>query len=130
MTSTIGEMLSVMLNVTTYLSMIIMTLGIFNFVLAFKDEDADKKARGVMLLTAGAAMCALKPIMNAVFGNNTSPSTLVEIPKPSFELDLSFITTELVIGVIVVAALIAIAIIYKKVDKKEKEEKISQSKGE
>ena len=128
MTSTIGEMLSVMLNVTTYLSMIIMTLGIFNFVLAFKDEDADKKARGVMLLTAGAAMCALKPIMNAVFGNNTSPSTLVEIPKPSFELDLSFITTELVIGVIVVAALIAIAIIYKKVDKKEKE--ASQIKGE
>ena len=130
MTSVVGEMLDIMLSVTTYLSMIIMTFGIFNFVLAFKDEDADRKARAVMLLVTGAVMCALKPLMNAVFGNNTSSSAPVEIPKPSFELDLSFITTELVIGVIVVAALIAIAIIYKKVDKKEKEEKTTPSKGE
>ena len=130
MTSVVGEMLDIMLSVTTYLSMIIMTFGIFNFVLAFKDEDADRKARAVMLLVTGAVMCALKPMMSMILGTGSSSSPTVEVPKPSFELDLSFITTELVIGVIVVAALIAIAIIYKKVDKKEKKEKTTQSKGE
>ena len=130
MTSVVGEMLDVMLSVTTYLSMIIMTFGIFNFVLAFKDEDADRKARAVMLLVTGAVMCALKPMMSMILGAGSSSSPTVEVPKPSFELDLSFITTELVIGVIVVAALIAIAIIYKKLDKKEKTEKTTQSKGE
>ena len=129
----VGEVLELLLTMTTYLSMIIIVFGVMQFVLAFKDEDADRKARGVMLLVTGSVMCALKPIMSMMLGmdmgGESSPPP--ETPKPSFDLDLSFITTELVIGVIVVVALIAIGIVYKKIDNKENaERKNTSTKGE
>ena len=130
MSELVSEMLNLMLPITTYLSMIIMVFGVMQFVLAFKDEDADRKARGVMLIVTGSAMAALRPIMNILLNKESSspaPSTPVETPTPSFDLDLSFITAELVIGVIVVVALVAIGIIYKKIEKKEKQEKATET---
>ena len=66
----VGEVLELLLTMTTYLSMIIIVFGVMQFVLAFKDEDADRKARGVMLLVTGSVMCALKPIMSMMLGMN------------------------------------------------------------
>lgn len=68
MESIFDKLVSIIFDIAFYVGAIIVVIGIFNFVLAMKDENADGQSRGIKFCVVGIALVALetlvKPILN------------------------------------------------------------------
>ena len=61
-----SKMIDIVSSVAQYVGIMVTVFGIFNFILAFKDEDSERTSRGIMLMVMGAAMIGMKAVVGAV----------------------------------------------------------------
>ena len=64
----LGNIIAVISNVTQYLGIIIVVYGVFGFVLAFKNEDAEANSRSIKMIVIGGALVGSKFIIQTILG--------------------------------------------------------------
>lgn len=60
----VGGILDVIFDVAMYMGFIIAGAGIFTFIMAFKDDNAESQSRGARLAVVGAILLGLKTIVS------------------------------------------------------------------
>lgn len=63
------KLLDIIFTIARYVGIVIVAIGIFNFVLAMKDENADGQSRGIKFVVVGIALVALKALMNPIISS-------------------------------------------------------------
>lgn len=61
--SVVGGILDVVFKVAMYMGFIIAGAGIFTFIMAFKDDNAESQSRGARLAVVGAILIGLKAVV-------------------------------------------------------------------
>lgn len=74
-TEALGGVLNILCKTAQYIGTIILVFGIFNFMLAFMHEDADRTAKGVMFMVVGGIMIGISVIFPRIFIDSTATST-------------------------------------------------------
>lgn len=59
----VGGILDVVFQVAMYMGFIIAAAGIFTFIMAFKDDNAEAQSRGARLAVVGAILIGLKAVV-------------------------------------------------------------------
>lgn len=59
----IGGILDVIFKIALYVGIVITVIGVFSFILAFKDDNAEQQSRGIRLAVVGAALMGLKVLV-------------------------------------------------------------------
>jgi hypothetical protein len=62
----VGKTVGTIGRIGLYVGIILLAWGIFQLVMAFKNEDADSKSRAILVIVAAALLCAMDTILNAV----------------------------------------------------------------
>ena len=62
----VTELLNFIFNLARVVGIVIAVNGVFNWVLANKDENADGQARGIKLVVCGLALVFLKSLANPI----------------------------------------------------------------
>ena len=60
------KLLDIIFDIAFYVGAVIVVIGIFNFVLAMKDENADGQSRGIKFIVVGIALVALKSLVDPI----------------------------------------------------------------
>lgn len=60
----VGGILDVVFQVAMYMGFIIAGTGVFTFIMAFKDDNAESQSRGARLAVVGAILIGLKAIVS------------------------------------------------------------------
>ena len=53
-------------NIMTYVGAVVLVVGIIQVIMAFKNEDADGKTRGMLVAVTGIALIGIQGIVTAV----------------------------------------------------------------
>lgn len=61
--SVVGGILDVVFKVAMYMGFIIAGAGVFTFIMAFKDDNAESQSRGARLAVVGAILIGLKAVV-------------------------------------------------------------------
>ena len=61
-----NNMVDIICTIALYVGAIIIVSGIFNWVLAQKDENADGQSRAIKFIVCGFVLVALKAVVNPV----------------------------------------------------------------
>lgn len=61
--SVVGGILDVVFKVAMYMGFIIAAAGVFTFIMAFKDDNAESQSRGARLAVVGAILIGLRAIV-------------------------------------------------------------------
>jgi predicted PurR-regulated permease PerM len=67
-TQMLSTMVEIISNVARYIGIVVMVFGIFNFVLAFRDENSEGLARGVSTLVVGGVLMGFSVIVPMILG--------------------------------------------------------------
>lgn len=59
----IGGILDVIFKIALYIGIVIAVVGVFSFILAFKDDNAEAQSRGIRLAIVGCALIGLKVLV-------------------------------------------------------------------
>lgn len=70
------SVLNIVGNIFRWIGVVLMVWGVGQLVLAFKNDDADSKSRGAMVVVAGFAATFIKTIMNLILGNAGGNTTV------------------------------------------------------
>ena len=60
----VGGILDVVFQVAMYMGFVIAAAGVFTFIMAFKDDNAESQSRGARLAVVGAILIGLKAIVS------------------------------------------------------------------
>lgn len=60
----VNSMLGIILAIARYVGIILVTWGIIQLLMAFRNEDADSKSRATMIIIASIALISAKSIVN------------------------------------------------------------------
>lgn len=69
MNSLFKSMVDIVCQIAFYVGAIIIVSGVFNWVLAQKDENADGQSRAIKFIVCGFALVALKLLVNPLLTN-------------------------------------------------------------
>ena len=69
MNALFSSMVNIVCNIAFYVGAIIIVSGIFNWVLAQKDENADGQSRAIKFIVCGFALVSLKVIVGPLLQN-------------------------------------------------------------
>lgn len=61
-----NSMLDIIYEIAFYVGAVICVMGIFNWVLAMKDENADGQSRAIKFVVIGIALVALKTLLRPI----------------------------------------------------------------
>ena len=64
----VNEIVSIICKIFRYIGILLLAWSIGMIVLAFKNEDADSKSRGMMLAFVSCVLIAIEPIITAIVG--------------------------------------------------------------
>lgn len=59
----IGGILDVIFKIAFYIGIVLAVIGVVQFILAFKDDNAEQQARGVRLAIIGTALIGIKVLI-------------------------------------------------------------------
>lgn len=71
MKNVFDNLLKIIYEIAFYVGAVILVIGIFNFVLAMKDENADGQSRGIKFVVVGIALVALKTLVGPIVSSLT-----------------------------------------------------------
>ena len=60
------EMVNILFTIARYVGAIIVVLGVFNWIMAQKDENADGQSRAIKFCVVGIALVALKTLVTPI----------------------------------------------------------------
>lgn len=66
MASIFGKILDILYEIAFYVGAMIIVLGVFNWIMAQKDENADGQSRAIKFVIVGIALVALKTLLNPI----------------------------------------------------------------
>ena len=56
----VGGILDVIFNIAFWIGVVITVIGVFSFLLSFKDDNAESQSRGIRLAIVGGSLIGLK----------------------------------------------------------------------
>lgn len=71
MSSIFTKMLDIIYEIAFYVGAVVVVMGIFNWVLAMKDENADGQSRAIKFVVIGIALVALKTLLKPIVDSLT-----------------------------------------------------------
>ena len=74
-TETISAVMNILCRTAQYVGIIILVFGVFNVMLAFMHEDAERTSHGVQYMVIGAAMVGLSIIAPTLLSDTKSKQT-------------------------------------------------------
>lgn len=81
----LSEMVKILSNAARYIGVLIVVYGVFNVILAFTQDDAERISRGVMTLVMGAALTGLSALAPHLF--STSKTTDADETANTIEVE-------------------------------------------
>ena len=66
MEAMVGAFADVILEVAKYTGMVILIIGVVNFFLAMKDDNAEAQSRAIRLAVIGACLAGLKALLTTI----------------------------------------------------------------
>lgn len=61
--SVIGGILDVIFKIALYIGIVLAVIGVVQFILAFKDDNAEQQSRGIRLAVIGTALIGVKVLI-------------------------------------------------------------------
>lgn len=74
---TMGNIIRVILTIAFYVGVLITAWGIFQLIMAFRNEDAENKTKAIQVLLAGILLMGLGGIMELILGENIDSTVSV-----------------------------------------------------
>ncbi|MBQ8626911.1 MAG: hypothetical protein IJ419_12180 [Agathobacter sp.] len=71
----LSKMVKILSNTARYVGVLIVVYGVFNVVLAFTQDDAERISRGVITLVVGAALTGLSALAPHLFSTSKTTET-------------------------------------------------------
>ena len=71
----LSEMVKILSNTARYIGVLIVVYGVFNVILAFTQDDAERISRGVTTLVLGAALTGLSALAPHLFSTSKTTET-------------------------------------------------------
>lgn len=62
----VTSVIDIVLDMARYIGMVLVVTGVFQLVMAYKDDNADAKTRGIQLAICGIVLIGLKSILDGV----------------------------------------------------------------
>lgn len=64
--SVVGGIIGLILEIAKYTGIAIVAVGVFNLILAFKDENSEAQSRGIKMTLVGVALIGMRGLLKIV----------------------------------------------------------------